>query len=466
MYVNYFWNVPPRVSPRSFIALQDAGAGSCLYVFKFTDRLEPPNFDTYILVENPSDQEAEVFFSLMLEDGTYRKIMKVVPARSRQTVKVNDYTPYKAVSTKVESSVPVIAERAMYFDYLGFFKGGHDCSGLPAPGKTWYLAEGYTAEGFDTYLLLQNPGETEASAKVTYMLPGSKTQGETYSVPAHSRKTVSVDSIPGLEATELSMRVDSNVDIVAERAMYFEYYGKVGGHVQAGVSSPSDTWQFAEGYTAEGFDSYVLLQNPGDSPAHVSLTFMEPDGNTTGETRTIEAHSRDTVKVDDIGGLSSSEFSTSITSDEPIICERAMYFDYTGGIDGGHDAVGASATSTTWHLAEGYTAGEFDTFVLLSNPSDQTAHVRATFYRSQGTPVTQEFSMAAGTRHTIETDKIPGLEAAEFSTLIESTNGIGVVAERAVYFSYGSEGWRDGHAALGVTAPSTDWYFAEGYTGL
>ena len=37
--------------------------------------------------------------------------------------------------------------------------------------------------------------------------------------------------------------------IVVERAMYFDYSGRRGGHAAMGVPQTSTTWFFAEGYT-------------------------------------------------------------------------------------------------------------------------------------------------------------------------------------------------------------------------
>ncbi|MBU1670607.1 MAG: hypothetical protein KKF41_16135 [Actinobacteria bacterium] len=38
----------------------------------------------------------------------------------------------------------IIAERPMYFNYLGAWTGGHDVVGATSEATTWYFAEGYT----------------------------------------------------------------------------------------------------------------------------------------------------------------------------------------------------------------------------------------------------------------------------------------------------------------------------------
>jgi hypothetical protein len=55
----------------------------------------------------------------------------------------------------------------------------------------------------------------------------------------------------------------------------------------------------------------------------------------------------------------------------------------------------------------------------------------------------------------------------EVSALVESVNGVGVVAERPIYFRYtgGMGAVTGGHVVMGATAPRRSWLFAEGYTG-
>ncbi|MBU4489203.1 MAG: hypothetical protein KKE79_01035, partial [Actinobacteria bacterium] len=45
----------------------------------------------------------------------------------------------------------------------------HDSIGVTEPNKTWYLAEGSTAGGFETWVLVQNPGTETATVDLTFM---------------------------------------------------------------------------------------------------------------------------------------------------------------------------------------------------------------------------------------------------------------------------------------------------------
>ncbi len=435
--------------------------------------LSHPNFDEYILVLNPNDQVATVTFTFMQPDGTTTEHAEQVAAKSRFTLKVNDYLELQEVSTKVTSDLPVIAERAMYFNMSNRFVGGSDSMGIPSPKPRWYIAEGYTGGTFESYVLVQNPQPKAENLKFTFMLPGGKTVEKTATAPASSRVTVKLNDVPGLENTDVSTMVESvsGDGIIAERSSYFDYYGCDGGSNAPGVEAPSSQWYLAEGYTAQKFDTYILLQNPNGVASTIDATYMREDGTTIKGTYNVAAHSRYTIHADTVRGLESAGFSTRLVSSNNVgfIAERAMYFDYNGcGLDDGSDSVGTTSPAARWYFAEGYTGGNFDTWLLIQNPEGKKADVRVTFNTPGGGSVVKEYGIKAHSRFTLKVNGVEGLSNSEVSSTVESLNGVNVIAERSMYFIY-SDGYssRDGgHNTIGVNSASKTWYFAEGYTGF
>jgi len=435
--------------------------------------LSHPNFDEYILVLNPNDQATKVTFTFMQPDGTTTEHAEQVAAKSRFTLKVNDYLELQEVSTKVTSDLPVIAERAMYFNMSNRFVGGSDSMGIPSPKPRWYIAEGYTGGTFESYVLVQNPQPKAENLKFTFMLPGGKTVEKTATAPASSRVTVKLNDVPGLENTDVSTKVESlsGDGIIAERSSYFDYYGCDGGSNAPGVEAPSSQWYLAEGYTAQKFDTYILLQNPNGVASTIDATYMREDGTTIKGTYNVAAHSRYTIHADTVRGLESTGFSTRLVSSNNVgfIAERAMYFDYNGcGLDDGSDSVGTTSPAARWYFAEGYTGGNFDTWLLIQNPEGKKADVRVTFNTPGGGSVVKEYGIKAHSRFTLKVNAVEGLSNSEVSSTVESLNGVKVIAERSMYFIY-SDGYssRDGgHNTIGVNSASKTWYFAEGYTGF
>ena len=320
----------------------------------FAEGTTSPGFETWLCIQNQADTQASVNVTYMTSDGKVPGPALTVPPNSRQTVNPADSLGSCDFSATVTSDQPIIAERAMYFNYEGNRCGG-STMGATSPSTTWYLAEGTTRPGFETWLLIQNPGHTQANVSVTYMTSDGKVPAPALTVPPKSRQTVNPADTLG--SCDFSTTVTSDQPIIAERAMYFNYEGNRCGGSTMGVASPSTTWYFAEGTTRPGFETWLLIQNPGHTQASVNVTYMTPDGKVPAPALTVPPNSRQTVNPGD--SLGSCDFSTRVTSDQPIIAERAMYFNYEGNWLGG-STVGMTTPSTTWYMPQGVTTAHFE----------------------------------------------------------------------------------------------------------
>ncbi len=313
-------------------------------------------FSTYVVVQNPADSETYVTIQFMRDDGFNAQETYELAPHSRFTLDCSTVEGVEEAdfSVKVNAQSPVVVERAMYFtDYKGA-SGGHDSAGLTAPGTRWYMAEGYTGGDFDTYVTLQNPEGSAATARVTYILPDGAAISRDYRLAPQSRRTVHVDEVPGLENTDVSFLVESGSPVIAERSMYFDYNGIAEGTNSTAVLEPASRWYLAEGYTGPGFDTYVLLMNPGDADTEALLSFMLEDGSERTHRIEVPAHRRRTVKVNDVSGMSGVAFATTVESAGPLVVERAKYYSY-GGKSGGDSALGVTQPSLEWYFAEGCT---------------------------------------------------------------------------------------------------------------
>jgi len=264
---------------------------------------------------------------------------------------------------------------------------------------------------------------------------------------------------------------------VAEHSLYYDYYGKAGGSSSMGLPSRSDTWYMPEGYTGTDFDTYVLVQNPNGTAANVTFSFYTnasgvaaanesvhppvPAG-LTQVNATIGPWARFTLRLNDVPELTSREVATRIDSDIPLVAERSMYFNYSDNDDGDLSG-GSPQIYRTWHLAEGYTGGAFDTYVLFMNPYGNWQKVIATFMTPDGDPIVKEYLAAPYCRVTIHVDEVAGLENTDVSTSlvaepvttpgpaaaneIPPAGDAGIVAERAMYFKY--DGKAGGSCSIG-----------------
>jgi hypothetical protein len=141
---------------------------------------------------------------------------------------------------------------------------------------------------------------------------------------------------------EVSVKVESDTPIVAERPMYFNYNGVwTGGHCVIGAAAPENDWLFAEGYTGPNFAEWLCLFNPGDAPSTVLVTYMPQGAAAFTREHTVPAGSRYTIPVNsDAGPGLQLSCEVQVTSGPPLVAERPMYFNYNGVWTGGHDVIG------------------------------------------------------------------------------------------------------------------------------
>ena len=315
------------------------------------------------------------------------------------------------------------------------------------PSKAWYLAEGCTEGGFDTWILVQNPGDGPVDIAMDFQTDKGKVPGPRESIPPKSRRTYSAATY--VVSYNVSTKVTASGPVVCERSMYGN--NREWGTGAAGVTSPSNTWYFAEGCTEGGIETWVLVQNPGATPVDVTMTLQSGTGEVERPHDTIPPESRRTYNLADY--LVSYDVSTKVTANGGVVCERAMYGN---GREWGTDSTGKTSSSRECYLAEGCELSGFETWVLVQNPGPDAVQVRMRLLTdTENIPGPDEF-IPAGCRRSY--NMFDYARGASFATVVNS-NGP-VVVERSMYG--GGRLW--GTCAGGCSALSNTWYMAEGCT--
>ena len=330
----------------------------------------------------------------------------------------------------------------------------------PNPGgsKVWYMAEGYTGAGFETYILVQNPNKEGATLRGEYVNNYGSYKEEYYSLAGYSRLTLNLNAI--FPNSEVSSCISSTneVGVVVERSMYFNSNGREDGHATQGSPGIDTTWYFSEGYTGAGFDEYILVLNPWFSSNTIQLTLFDSHGDQRTYDYELPSATRLTIHVNELA--QGMDLSAKITAANGVVAERAMYFDYAGR-RGGSCAMGTSSPSNSWFFAEGYTGAGFDEWLLLFNPTETDRTATVTYRFTDGSNTQANYIVNALSRYSVHVNReAPGREV---SLKVES-GGDGLVAERAMYFKYRSV-WDGGHCTEGCREPREQWNLAEGYTG-
>ncbi|MHB8895678.1 MAG: hypothetical protein ACYC99_10960 [Candidatus Geothermincolia bacterium] len=427
-------------------------AGWCVYAQRASDDPSPSltwylaegtnawGFSTYITITNPEDTAASARLTYMDPNppsagkGILKSRTIVLPPGSQTTVSSMSDIGEVDFSTKVEclQGTTIAVDRTMFWNGEGYSSaqsGYHSSIGTDTTSKTWYLPEGSSAWGFETWTLVLNPNPSKADVTLTYMTPSGPRQFNK-TVPANSRASYSMASDIG--AADASIKVASNLPVVAERSMYRN--NRREGSCSIGATAPANDFFLAEGATGYnvGFTTYVLVQNPQNTTNDVSLTYQTASGQVKGPTFTMEPNSRRTVKLNDTLPPN-TDVSTAVHGSKPLIAERAMYWDNGSG-QAFHASIGLASPHYFFMLPDGQTSAGFETWTLVENPNPVAVKIGIVYLpQGGGASVFYSSEIAANSRRSFNmADKVASGRA---SILVFSMDARPIMVERSMYMN-------------------------------
>jgi hypothetical protein len=192
----------------------------------------------YILLENPTSEAAQVTMTYMLPDGRTVDKSHTVEANVRYTIGVNgedERLANAAMSTRVTSTVPIVAERAMWWpnNGQGWYEG-HDSFGATSTGTRWGLAEGEQGgpDQNSTYVLVANTSSYQGRIRVTLLFEDRAEVSQEFVLDPTSRTNIQFGGSFGVAdgrrfSTLVESLGDPKAEIVVERAMYSSFDGKL-----------------------------------------------------------------------------------------------------------------------------------------------------------------------------------------------------------------------------------------------
>lgn len=395
---------------------------------------------TTIGLSNPSTTPATAAVRLQRDDGTQAVSYVTVPSRGHRRVEAGEMWPNAAFSALVEAptAAGLVVDRTMTIGDVAY--SGHSEVGQSEAATTWYLAEGSTGWLFDLFYLIQNPGDSGQWATVTYLFPDPQQSfAKSYWVAARSRQTIwgDVDD-PRLQSTDVSAVVSAPSPIVVERAMYLSQGGSFqASHAAAGLRQPLLTWYFAEGATGDFFDTFLLIANPQDNAANVTVTYYFENASPIVRTYNVAGKSRFNVWTD-YESIPAGAMAMKVVSSSPVLAERAMWWPgpSVSTWNEAHVSAGAGGLGTRWVFAGGRQGGAaaHSTYVTLLNPTSIGATVTMSLLREGLSPVSIAVDVPANRRHTVDiAARVPGVTVA-FGGEVVSTNGTPIYVERSTYW--------------------------------
>lgn len=341
------------------------------------------DYASAIVVQNVSGTAAVVNITYQTPcDPTTPDYTLTVPGYGRQTVNVNDAFPGPWGSAAIVSSdAPVVAVQNYRWEELGVgTQWAANSGGVTTPSTTWYLAEGSTWGGFETWVLVQNPNPEPASVSVTYMTPGGTHSGPSFTMEPVTQTQISIaDTVK--DWSSITATVTSDNPVIAQ--MQTTWNEGTSTAASMGTPAPAHTWYLAEGNTADwsGFETWILVQNPGSTPADVSVTYIAEGSEHPGPNLTVSPMTHDKFNVADTLP-DQPHFAAVVTSDQPIVAVQSI----TWNDEKGHDAtMGVTAPSDQWVFPVAKPFSSMSTWLAVQNTGSSSTTVQISYVSDSGT---------------------------------------------------------------------------------
>lgn len=225
----------------------------------------------------------------------------------------------------------------------------------------------------------------------------------------------------------------------------------------------SSNWFFAGGSSTLGVDEHLLIYNPFPDEAVVRVTFLTSGGEDRKGNLAdvpVPAKSSTVIRVNEFIRLERA-LGVRIDSNRGRVVAWKLLFDKPqGGPSGTQLSLGAPAASDTWFFPEGLVTPASEQRIGIINPNDEEATVTVSL--SAGGKLVQppelvEIALPPGSARGLSlNDVLKGAqkELGGVSAIVQSTNGVGVVAERSVRYSGRFSG---STSETGAPRPAEEW---------
>ncbi len=318
-----------------------------------------------------------------------------IPAFSREIVDVADLvtTPYASAVVEVTGGTGVVEQIARQpIGQNEDVEASAAAACATSTSPTWYLAEGFTAEGSVEELVLTNPGQTAAQVQIDLATEaGSRRPNElrSYTVPPESVRVLDMSQYAARDEPEVAVSVTANRgDLIVGRAQRYGGTNRRGYHVSLAAPQLRDQWWFADGETGDGIAERYSIYNPGSEPIEVTPVLLgRPAGEelVPVEAITVPAGQVATFSPSEIAGLPDGRHSFvfgTAGSAQRMVVERAITRTFenlpTTSVVMGAPPRPDGFVPSTWTMAVGVDEPTDDALVLY-NPlqADATVTVRA-----------------------------------------------------------------------------------------
>jgi hypothetical protein len=222
-------------------------------------------------------------------------------------------------------------------------------------------------------------------------------------------------------------------------------------------AAKASTW-FCPGVPGndDSISGVLVISNSGEAPVGGTITRFALDGAARRQRFAVPA--RSTLEVDALVGTKSPFVSALVESQGASIAVEQRTSHRAG------DALASCASSPggEWYLADGFTGADSLEYIVVTNPSLDSAILDITFVTSVGERSPQSLKGVVIPPESVRVFDLAALDARDEATIavtVRATVGRVVVGRSQHYLGRGRLGYT---MALGASGVSNRWYFADG----
>lgn len=307
---------------------------------------------------------------------------------------------------------------------------------------SWFCPGAAAGDGLDAAnVVLSNPGDVEYTASVSFL---SADPAETLTVVVPARSHTDVDVLRGRTVGVVAPVVEiiGSVGTVEQELVY-----AAGDVTSQCVAQTSDTWYFADGFTAEGSSQRLVLINPYPETAVVNVAYTTDAGRRTpadSQGIVLAARTVKSISLADVGATNESRIAVEVVATTGQVVASRMQHYLGGGRLGYSTTVGVPSPLGEWWFTSGRTGSQVTEQLVVFNPSDRAAQVNVSFFGAgitNGVPIDQPTDAAlpsqavdipAGGIVAINTDSIADLPKGDHAMVVSSLNSARLVVEHVL----------------------------------
>jgi hypothetical protein len=306
---------------------------------------------------------------------------------------------------------------------------------------SWFCPGAAAGDGLDAAtVVISNPSDVAITASLSLF---SDAAAETQNISVAPRDRLSVDVLRGRTVGVVvpAVEIIGGIGTVEQQLVY-----AAGDVTSQCVSQTSNTWYFADGFTAEGSSQRIVLTNPYPESAVVNVSYTTAEGRRTPANLQgviLSALSAKSLSMSDVGAANESQIAVEVIATTGQVIASRMQHYIGGGRLGYSTTVGTPEPLKDWWFTAGRTGSQVTEQLVVFNPSEVDAQLNVAFFgegitngvvaeTSTAALPSEAVTIPAGGIVYINTDNIADLPKGDHAMVVSTLNKSRVVVEHVL----------------------------------